>query len=109
MSNLSDNIKRRMTELKISQTALAQRVNITPAAISRYLSGERIPNALTLARIAGELSVTMEDLTGVAPKTQPSEVEEAVRLVARSAHELSDAQKQTIISALLSLGSQNDK
>lgn len=44
-----------------TQEELAKKVNITQAMISRYVTGEAIPNALTLNKISKALNCSMDD------------------------------------------------
>ena len=82
----------------ITQKELASRAGITEAAISRYISGERVPRALALAGIAKALGTTMEELMG-----EPSPQKEKrtdFELAARHALKLSSAEKAKLIEAL---------
>lgn len=83
----------------LSQRDLAEMVGLTPAAISRYVSGERKPKAIILAKIAKSLGVQPEDLTGTCAE---QEVDGAVQLIARNANRLSDEQRDQLIRAIIS-------
>ena len=48
----------------MTQRALAERVGATESAISKYVSGERMPRAEILANIATALETTVEYLLG---------------------------------------------
>lgn len=92
---------RRLSELleeqQMSQKDLAERTGLTPAAISRYVSGAREPRPITVASIARALGVEPADITGTAADKA---TDEAVRLIARNAHQLSEAQRTELITAL---------
>ena len=83
----------------LSQRDLAGMVGLTPAAISRYVSGERKPKAIIVAKIAKSLGVRPEDLTGTCAER---EVDGAVQLIARNANRLSDEQRDQLIKAIIS-------
>ena len=48
----------------MNQRQLAEATNLTPAAISRYISGAREPRAITVAAIAKALRVEPADIIG---------------------------------------------
>ncbi|MFC0265706.1 helix-turn-helix domain-containing protein [Alloscardovia macacae] len=86
-------------EKNMSQKDLSDKTGITPAAISRYANGERAPRPIMLAKIAKALDTSPEDLTGFA---QEREIDNAVTLIARNKNNLSDAQRESLIQAILS-------
>ena len=51
-------------ESGMTQKELANRSDITEAAISKYVRGEREPRSLTLSRIAAAFGVTVADFLG---------------------------------------------
>ena len=53
-------IKLRLEQIGITQKELAIRADLTEAAISRYISGQRIPNLANAKRIADALYVGLE-------------------------------------------------
>ena len=62
--NLGDRLERMLKERKMSQKELAQRADITEAAVSHYIKGDRGPRSTTLGLIAGALGVTAGFLLG---------------------------------------------
>jgi len=56
------NIRRRLTDIGMSQHDLAKKVGLTEVTISRYVTGQRQPTAYALYRMARVLGVTMEQL-----------------------------------------------
>lgn len=98
---MSSLLGRRLSELleerQMSQKDLADRTGLTPAAVSRYVSGDREPRPITVASIAKALGVEPATITGTAAD---KETDEAIRLIARNAHQLSDAQRAELIAAL---------
>lgn len=81
----------------MSQKQLAEATNLTPAAISRYISGAREPRAITIAAIAKALEVTPVDITGTQTEMK---TDEAIRLIARNANKLTEPQRAELIAAL---------
>lgn len=87
-----------LSERGMSQKQLAEATNLTPAAVSRYVSGAREPRAITVAAMAKALGVTPSDITG---DETARETDEAIRLIARNAHSLTKEQKAELIAALV--------
>lgn len=81
----------------MSQKELAEATNLTPAAVSRYVNGERVPRAITIAALAKALGVKPVDITGTADE---QETDEAIRLIARNASNLTETQRAELIAAL---------
>ena len=86
-----------LRERGMSQKELAEATNLTPAAVSRYINGERVPRAITIAALAKALGVKPADITGTADE---QETDEAIRLIARNANNLTEAQRAELIAAL---------
>ncbi len=86
-----------LKERGMSQKELAEATNLTPAAVSRYVNGERVPRAITIAALAKALGVKPTDITGTADE---QETDEAIRLIARNANKLTEAQRAELIAAL---------
>lgn len=55
-------IKVMRKQKNMTQADLAELLGVTPAAISRYESGERIPDIVTAAKIANALGCKVDDL-----------------------------------------------
>ena len=81
----------------MTQKELAEATNLTPAAISRYINGERVPRAITIAALAKALEVKPADITGTSDE---QETDEAIRLIARNASKLTEAQRAELTAAL---------
>lgn len=86
-----------LEERGMSQKQLAEATNLTPAAVSRYVSGDREPRAITIAALAKALEVSPADITGA---DVDKETDDAVRLIARSASSLTEEQRAELIAAL---------
>lgn len=65
MSTLGENIKKARIAAGKTQEGLAQLVNTTKSAISRYEQGKRQPSLVMLTTIACVLDVRIEDLLGI--------------------------------------------
>ena len=61
---IGQKIKLRLEQIGITQKELAIRADLTEAAISRYISGQRTPNLANAKRIADALYVDMGWLVG---------------------------------------------
>ena len=86
-----------MAEKEMNQKELAAKTGLTPAAISRYVSGAREPRPITIAAIAKALGVLPEAITG---NSNQKETDDAIRLIARNAHSLTEEQRAELIAAL---------
>ncbi len=101
-SSIGQAIQRELQRQGLSQKELAARANVTEAAISRYINGDREPRAVTLLAIAKALGVSTADLTGEEAPS-PSNMDEAVELLERNAGAISPEQRQRLINALSKL------
>lgn len=99
-SELGQRIQSLLAEKNISQKEFAAMTGLTEAAISRYCSGAREPRSITLATMANALGVSVDELLGT-PCEDPTSLDGAVRLVARSANQISPEKKRELINALL--------
>ena len=86
-----------LRERGMSQKELAEAACLTPAAVSRYVNGEREPMALTVAVLAEVLGVKPSDIIGT---TDEQEMNTAIRLLVRNAGKLTEAQRAELIDAL---------
>lgn len=96
---IGDRIRHALSYRNMSQRELAEKAGITEAAVSRYLKGDRIPRAVTVARIAKALGVPVSELMGD-ELCGADELDNAVRLVARNARVMTQEQREEIIRAL---------
>lgn len=57
-----------LTEASLSRYQFAERINVSPEAVRRYITGERIPDKSIMARIAfaTDGKVTANDFFGMA-------------------------------------------
>lgn len=59
---LYEKLNKRLNELKITQTELAQRLNIPKTTLNGYFTGYREPDLNTLKLISKELNLSLNDL-----------------------------------------------
>lgn len=60
--SFADNMRILREQKNMSKSELAQLVGVSHAAISYFESGQKMPNAVTAAKIAKKLDTTVEDL-----------------------------------------------
>lgn len=63
--NLSENIKEKRKERKLSQVYLAKKLGISVNSLKAYEKAEHYPNALILGRIAYYFDTTPDELLGI--------------------------------------------
>jgi transcriptional regulator with XRE-family HTH domain len=63
------NLRMLLAKQGMSQKDLAASADVTEAAVSRYVKGDRIPTLETAARIADQLGCTLDQLMGREPVT----------------------------------------
>ena len=91
-----------LSEQRVSQKELAERVGVTEASISRYMNSDRIPKAEIIANIATALQTTSDYLLGTEEEGDlETDYPRIVRLIARNSANMSKEQKTAIIKALL--------
>lgn len=91
-------------ERGLSQKELAQKTNLTEGAVSHYLKGDREPKGAILLSIANALETSTEYLSGKTDEVKPlgadSEIEQAFRLVARNAPNMSAEDRDRFVRIL---------
>ena len=63
-SHLSQNIRNRRLECKLTQSKLAELLRVTPQAVSKWERGIALPDIELLIPLAEIFSVTVDDLLG---------------------------------------------
>ena len=81
-----------------TQKELAQRIGVTEAVISRYISGDREPKPEILASIATALHTTSDFLLGI--ENEEFSHPRIRRMIARNASSMSEQEKKELIDAL---------
>lgn len=99
---MSNDLGRRIAESlqkqNIMQKNLAERVGVTEATMSRYISGEREPKPDTLANIATALNTTSDYLLGI--ENDDFNYPQIKRMIGRNASKMTDEEKRALINAL---------
>lgn len=82
---------------KMSQSELARVANLTDAAVSRYVSGERMPSGATLLNIAKALGTSTDYLLGATGEpdvvSKETDLANAFTLIARNAKSMTMEEK----------------
>nr|DAO47314.1 MAG TPA: helix-turn-helix domain protein [Caudoviricetes sp.] len=85
----------------LSQKQLAERIGVTEATISRYMTGDRTPKSSILANIATALHTTSDYLLG---NEEDGNIEkdypQICRLIARNANKMTKSQKKELLNVL---------
>lgn len=100
MMEISERLKELLDINGLTQKELANRAGVSESAMSHYVKGDRIPRPTVLARIAGALNTSTDDLLGINNTTQ-EDVEQAISIIGRNASELSKEQKMRIINIIM--------
>ncbi len=93
-SRIAEILQRR----KMTQKELAERIGVTEAVISRYISGDREPKPEILANIATALHSTSDFLLGI--EREEFDHPRIRRLIARNASFMTEQEKKELINAL---------
>lgn len=99
-ADLGKRIQELLDQKGITRKEFSKLTGLTEAAISRYINGQREPKAITLSVIANSLDVSLDELLGTRCE-DPSTLDDAVLLVARSADGLTPEQKKKLLSAIV--------
>lgn len=82
----------------MTQKELANRIGVTEAVVSRYISGDREPKPDVLANIATALHTTSDFLLGI--ETEEFNHAKIRRVIARNASSMTEQEKKELINAL---------
>ena len=82
----------------MTQKELSERIGVTEAVISRYISGDREPKPEMLANIATALHTTSDFLLGI--ENDEFNHSRIRRMIARNASNLTEQEKRELINAL---------
>lgn len=77
MKSLGKLIKRRLEELNMTQSELAEKIGVNRSAVSRWISGQTKPDFDTLLRVAKELQIDpmkLLDALGLVRKPKPGTI-----------------------------------
>ena len=98
---LSVKLEELLKKSGMTQKELAEKAEVTEAAISHYIKGDRTPRSSVLSRIATVLNTTSDYLMEGVPQDHISEIGYAKRLIARNVDQMTNAEKKEILSILL--------
>ena len=90
-----------LNESKYSKKQIAQLCHTTEASLSRYLSGDRMPQPEILANLATALNTTTDYLLGKSEKY--ADFQEIKVLIARSKDFYTEEQKKELSDILMSI------
>ena len=62
--NIGANVKRLRTEKNVTQEQLAEAMNVTPAAVSKWERGDSFPDITILQPLAFYFDVSLDELVG---------------------------------------------
>lgn len=85
----SSNIARLRHEKNITQEQLADFIGITKASVSKWETGQSLPDVLLLPRLAVFFDVTIDELLGYEPQLSKEQIQRIYRELAESFAELS--------------------
>ncbi len=97
----SERLEALIKEHGMTQKELAAKAGVTEAAMSHYVKGDRMPRSAVLSRIAMALNTSSDYLMEGIPQDSNSDIGHVIRLVARNAKQMSNADKQKILSILI--------
>ncbi len=99
MSIFTDRLSTLLDKNKMTQSQLAERICVTRATMSRYMSGDRIPSGDIVANMATALKTTSDYLLGVETDDE-LDFPGIERIIARNASKMTIQQKKELINAL---------
>ena len=98
--NLGENIKKYRKEMNLTQEGLADAFGVTVGAVSKWESGNTIPDILTLVELADFFSISMDVLLGCSISSKSiSDIESKLRtLLKENKHDeaISEAEKALV-------------
>lgn len=99
MGTFNTRLREIMLEMGITQRALAVRLNISEATLSKYLNEDRQPRIELLANMATALNTTTDYLLG-RDNNREFDYRGVKRLLARNAANLTKEEKMELIDVL---------
>lgn len=107
---VASRVKRRRLELKMTQTELAKKATLTPAAISQFESAARKPSFDTLSSLADALKVTTDYLLGKKEQSYADLLADPkVSIMFRGIMELPEKDKETMFEFYEFLKTKNER
>ncbi len=103
-NTLGERIKELSSKAGLTQKELAQKAEVTEAAICHYIKGDRSPRGAVLSRIADALGTTSDYLAQGIPENKQEDLQYAKRLIARNVTQMTSDEKREILSILMGGG-----
>lgn len=100
MNKVGETIKEILKRLGKTQIDLCEMTGIKPAAMSKYLSGEKTPRTEILIKISEALNVSLYTLLGKEEEKSTYEICRSA-LLARSGTTLTEEERKDLIKLLL--------
>lgn len=100
MNKVGETVREILNKLGKTQIDLCDMTGIKPAAMSKYLSGEKLPRTEILIKIAEALDVSLYTLLGKSEEKSTYEICRSA-LVARSGNKLTDDERKDLIKLIL--------
>lgn len=100
MNKVGGTIKEILKRIGKTQVELCEVTGIKPAAMSKYLSGEKTPRTEVLMKIADALDVSLYTLIGRDEERSAYEICRSA-LLARSGNELTEEERKDLIKLIL--------
>lgn len=101
MNTVGERIKEILKKEGKTQIDLCTTTGIKPAAMSKYLSGEKIPRTEILMKIADALSVSLYTLLGKNENSRSTFETCKSALLARSGNQLTEDEKKELIKLII--------
>lgn len=70
MNIIAENITRRRKELNMTQRELAEKLDISDKTVSRWETGNQVPDALMIPKLAESLKIDIQELYGLETKKE---------------------------------------
>lgn len=87
-----------LKQQNLSQKELAEKIDVTEATLSRYITGTREPKPEVLANIATALHTTSDYLLGI--ENEDYDHFQVCRMIARNASSMTTKEKKELLEAL---------
>ena len=89
-SNFAENLKRLMFEKALTQEQLAKKMNLDQSRISRWKTGESVPSAKNIKKLAEILNISTEDLTNNVRTYDENNINKTMQLMKKNIKDLTD-------------------
>ena len=100
MNSVGETVKEILKKTGKTQVDLCDMTRIKPAAMSKYLSGDKIPRTEILMKIANALDISLYSLLGKDEEKSAYEICRSA-LLARSGNELTEEERKDLIKLIL--------